>query len=136
MGRVTPTCVALVLCEAIARSTAGGEASVLRAFEFFEASMLPCLTDPFTVWMQLRNGNGPADMVLVIEHVPPGELETVEIISVKFGLHFTNPNEVVEHEAVFDKGLVFESEGRHRLRLMASGSAIMERDFAVLRTEP
>lgn len=134
MGRVIPTCIAPIMCEAISRPTPTGEAFVFRAFEFFEIVSTPSQVKPFTVWMQLRNGNGPADMRLVVDHVPPGELEPVEVIAVKFSLHFRNPNQVVEHETVFDNGFHFEVEGRYRLTLLANGACLMQRDFTVLRT--
>jgi hypothetical protein len=133
VGKVTPTCIALVLCEAIERPSRGGEASVLRAFEFFEATKLPGEVQPFTVWMQLRNGHGVAAMTLIMEYLPPDDLAPVEIVSVKFSVTFPSPNQVVEHETVMDNPM-FEHEGRYRLRLLANGVPVMARDFAVVRT--
>jgi hypothetical protein len=73
-------------------------------------------------------------MVLSVEHVPPDKLETDIILQVRFTLTFTDPNVVVEYEANFDNGLVFECEGRYLLRLMANGVQIMQRNFQVFRS--
>ena len=134
MGRVIPTCIALVLCEAVSRPAPTGEASVLRAFDYFEVVSSPRLVKPFTVWMQLRNGNGAADMRLVMDYIPPADLDPVEVIAVQFSLQFRNPHQVVEHEAIFENGLLFEVEGRYRLTLLANGACLMQRDFTVVRT--
>jgi len=87
---------------------------------------------PFTIWLQLRNGNGEAAMALVMEYLPPADLVPVEIATVRFTATFTNPNHVVEHEAILEN-LRFENEGRYRLRLLADGVPIMVRDFVVVR---
>jgi hypothetical protein len=137
LGKVIPTCLALVLCDSVKRATRAGEASVLRAFEFFEATRsLPESSRPFTVWMQFRNGNGRAAMRLVVEFVPPGDLDVIEIITVRFSVVFQDPNAVVEHEAVFDNGLVFEHEGRYRVRVVANGVQILRRHFGVFSGTP
>ena len=130
MGAVTPTCLALVLCEAVERPSRGGEASVLRAFEYFEAAKLPGTVQPFTVWMQLRDGNGVALMTLVMEYLPPDDLAPVEILAAKFSLAFTSPNVAVEHEAIMEN-IEFKEAGRYRLRLLANGVPVMARDFTV-----
>jgi hypothetical protein len=122
------------LCEAVSRPTPTGEAFVLRAFDYFEVVSSPRLVKPFTVWMQLRNGNGAADMLIVMDHIPPAELDPVEVIAVQFSLQFSDPNQVVEHEAIFENGLLFEVEGRYRLTLLANGACLMQRDFTVVRT--
>jgi hypothetical protein len=72
-------------------------------------------------------------MRLVVEFVPPGDLEAIEIITVRFSVNFEDPNAVVEHEAVFDNGLVFEHDGRYRVRVVANGVQIMQRNFGVFR---
>lgn len=131
MGKVTPTCIALVLCEAVKRPSGGGEASVLRAFEFFEADNLPGVVQPFTVWTQLRDGNGTAAMTLIMEYLPPDNLEPVELVRVRFNATFTSPHQVVEHESVMDNPR-FEKAGRYRLRLLANDVPVMARDFTVV----
>jgi hypothetical protein len=136
LGKVISTCLALVLCDSVKRPTRTGEPSVLRAFEFFEATGLPGPSPPFTVWMQFRNGNGRAAMRLVVEFVPPGDLDVIEIITVRFSVVFQDPNAVVEHEAVFDNGLVFEHEGRYRVRVVANGVQILRRHFGVFSGTP
>lgn len=134
MGRVIPTCLALVLCDSVRRPSRTGEPSILHAFEFFEARSFPAVTQPFSVWMQLRDGNGPAAMRLLVEHVPSGELRPVVIVPILFTLHFLDPNAVLDHEAVFENGIHLEREGRYRLRLTANGTTIMQRYFIALRT--
>ena len=135
MGRVMPTCLALVLCKSVHRSSRNREPVIVRAFEFFAASSFPAPSGPFTVWMQLRDGNGETAMGLAVEHVPSGALETEEIVTIRFSLNFASPNLVLEHEAVFDAGLPLAREGRYRLRLTAHGVTLMQRYFGVFRTD-
>ena len=61
------------------------------------------------------------------------DLAPEEIATVTFSMTFTNPNQVVEHEAVIDN-LMVDKEDRYRLRLLADGVLVMARDFAVVRT--
>jgi hypothetical protein len=75
-------------------------------------------------------------MGLIIEHVPPGDVEPELVLLVEFGLHFQNPNEVHEHEAVFDRGIVLEKSGRYRLRLTADGISIAHRYFVAQLVRP
>ena len=106
LGRVIPTCIVLVLCEAVGRPTPTGEAFVLRAFDFFEVASSPSRVKPFTVWMQLRNGNGGADMLLVVDHTS-GRPRSCRSVAVQFSLLGIKPGR--RHQAVFDNGLRFRS---------------------------
>ena len=130
VGRVLPTCLALVLCRRV-RRLASGEPVIEEAFEFFEAESLPSDTRPFVVWMQFRDGNGATHMALVAEYLPPNELEPELLVSARFSLHFANPHQVLEHEAAFETGLAVDWEGRYRLRVTADGISIAQRDFTV-----
>jgi hypothetical protein len=131
---VIPTCLALVLCKAVVRRARTAEPVIFHAFEFFEAASLPSPAMPFTVWMQLRDGNGPTAMQLVVEYLPPGILEPEEVVTVRFNLIFSDPNLVLEHEAVFENGLPLEQVGRYRPRLAADRTTIIQRYFGVFRS--
>ena len=130
---MTPTCLALVLCESVERTGPEQRPVIVRAFEFFEAASLPSPSRAFTVWMQFRDGNGRTTMALIVEHVPPHDLEVEAIVVVRFSLDFEDPNVVMEHEAVFETGIPLDHAGRYRLRLTADGITVMQRYFGVLR---
>jgi hypothetical protein len=83
--------------------------------------------------MQFRNGNGATAMALIVEHVPASRLEPDVVVVVRFSLDFRDPNAVLEHEAIFEEGLLLEQEGRYRVRVTAGGATIMERYFSVFR---
>jgi hypothetical protein len=134
IAHVVPTCLALVLCNAVKRAGRGQEPSVDRAFTSFDVLVFPASTQPFSVWLQVTDGNGRAAMQLIIEHVPPGDVEAELVLPVEFSLHFQNPNEVLEHEAAFDGGIVLEKSGRYRLRLTADGISIAHRYFVAQLT--
>ena len=129
MTPVLPKCLALVLCDAVRRKGKAGDPSVVRAFQEFDVASFPATTQPFSVWLQVTDGNGHTAMELRVEYVPPGKVEAHVVLAVAFGLHFRDPNEVVEHEAIFDGGIVLEESGRYRLRLTADGTSIAHRYF-------
>jgi hypothetical protein len=110
--------------------------SVVRAFTSIDVPVFPATTQPFTVWLQVTDGNGHAAMQLIIEHVTPGDVEPELVLAVEFSLHFQNPNEVLEHEAVFDGGIVLEKSGRYQLRLTADGISIAHRYFVAQLARP
>jgi len=122
-----------VLCKRV-RRVRTGEPIIEEAFEFFEARDFPVRAEAFTVWMQFRDGNGRTAMALVIEYVPPGDLDAEEIMVARFTLEFENPNTVLEHEATIHAGLPLEREGRYCLRVTADGTTIMQRYFGAFRS--
>lgn len=130
MARVVPTCLALVLCDAV-RRPADGEPTIVRAFAVFDVPTLPTMSPPFTVWIHLTDGNGTTAMTLIIEHLPPGELEPELVVPIPFTKDFVNPNDVMEHQAIVDGGIYLEKSGRYRLRLTADGTTIVHRYFIV-----
>jgi hypothetical protein len=120
----------------VRRTGSDAEPVIVRAFEFFEAPSFPTATGPFTVWIQLRDGNGSTAMSLVVDHMPAHDLEPDEIVTVRFNLNFRSPNVVLEHQAIFDAGLPLNHEGRYRVRLSADGVTVMQRYFQALRRQP
>ena len=135
MPGVVPMCLAMLMCRGVTRDARTGEPVINRSFEFFEAEFFPMQSEPFAVWMQLRNGNGVTPLALTVEYVPSARLEPEVVVAVKFTLHFEDPNAVLEHEAAFDNGLHFQQSGRYRLRLATGGAAIVQRDFRVFRSQ-
>ena len=129
MAAVVPTCLALILCESVRRSASTGEPSIVRAFETFPVRGFPAKTQPFSVWMQLTDGNGRSTMSLIVEHVPPDSVEAEEVALIRFTQTFRDPNLVLEHEAILEDGIELEKVGRYRLRLEADGVTIMQRYF-------
>lgn len=130
MARVVPTCLALVLCDAV-RRPAGGDPTVVRAFAVLDVPMLPTMSPPFSVWIHLTDGNGHTAMELLIEHVPAGQLEPEVVAGSRFTLTFANPNVVHEHQVFLRDGIYLEKSGRYRLRLTADGTTIVHRYFIV-----
>lgn len=126
---MVPTCLAFILCDAVRRAGRAGDPSVVRAFRSFDIPFFPATTQPFAVWIQLSDGNGPTVMKLVIEYVPPGSLEAEEVLVIEFTKWFHDPNEIVEHDANFNTGIVLERSGRYRLRLTADGIDVAHRYF-------
>jgi hypothetical protein len=131
MARVVPTCLALILCDSVRRPERGGDPSVVRAFVIMDVASVPTESPPFSVWIHLTDGNGPADMGLIVEHVPAGQLEPEEVAASRFTVLFANPNVVLEHEVILDDGIYLEKSGRYRLRLIADGTTIVQRYFIV-----
>ena len=93
----------------------------------------PATTRPFSVWVQLTDGNGVVRMKLVFEHVLPERPAFEVLLTVPFPVRFDNPNVVHEHEAVFEQGIDLPCEGLYRVRLEAGGTTVMQRYF-VART--
>lgn len=131
MARVVPTCLALILCDSVRRTARGGDPSVVRAFVVMEVASVPTESPPFSVWIHLTDDNGPADMELIVEYVPAGQLEPEGVAAIRFTVNFASPNVVLEHEVIMDDGIYLEKSGRYRLRLTADGRTIVHRYFIV-----
>ena len=132
MAGVRPTCLAMVLCDSVESGSETRGTAILGVFhEFNDVDKFPGTTEPFTVWLQVSNGNGPAAMELVVERVPADEPEPDLVVSVRFSLTFTSPNDVLEYRANFPDGINLEEAGRYRLRLAADGATILQRYFVV-----
>jgi len=135
LARVVPTCLALILCEAVKRPKGGDDPSVLRTFTVLNVPALPTATPPLSVWIHLTDGNGPTTIDLCFEHLPAGRLEPEVVAATRVTLNFADPNLVLEHEVVLHDGIYLERSGRYRLRLTADGAPLVHRYFIVqLRT--
>ncbi|HEX5008804.1 MAG TPA: hypothetical protein VFY71_00280 [Planctomycetota bacterium] len=121
-----------MLCDAVKRAARTDDPSVSRAFTVFEVTSLPMATRPFSIWIQLTDGNGWLSMVLVIEHLPSRRLDPEVVVRVEFGLEFQDPNLVLEHVVAFDNGIELAKVGRYRARLAADGVTIAQRSFHVV----
>lgn len=118
-----------MLCDSVARDAISGRATVVGVFQTVELKPFPATTEPFSIWLQLTDGHGRVAMKLVIERVPPDDLECETILRIPFSLKFDNPNLVQEHEAVLRDGLGLEHEGHYRVRLTANETTIQQRYF-------
>ncbi len=121
-----------MLCDAVKRAARTDDPSVARAFTVFEVTSLPIATRPFSVWMQLTDGNGWTSTVLAIEHLPTRRLDPEVVVRVGFRLDFQDPNLVLEHVVTFDNGIELAKVGRYRARLAADGVTIAQRSFHVV----
>ena len=131
---MVPKCLTVVLCDSVRRPEYRGDPTVVRSFEAFEVASFPAITRPFSVWLEITDGNGQTGMELLVEYIPPDTIEPERIVLVPFTLDFRNPNDVVRYEAHFANGIELERMGRYRLRLMADGATIAQRYFVALRT--
>lgn len=132
MAAVVPTCLALVLCDAVTLDPVRRRSTIVGAFQLIVIDSLPATTQPFSVWMQLSGGHGALPMALIVERIASDTLEAERILQVRFTLDFKDPNVVLEHQSVFMDGIRLDAEGHYGLRLTAAGSTIMRRSFAVL----
>jgi hypothetical protein len=66
MPRVVPRCVTLVLCNHIERDRLTGVPTLVGALDLFLLDSFPGTTGPFSVWIQITNGNGTGRMELII----------------------------------------------------------------------
>jgi hypothetical protein len=132
---VIPTCLALILCDDVARDPVKATADLLGAFWTMEAAQLPSANRSFTIWVELTNGNGRVDMALQLAHLKPDRLEDEVLVNVPFSVNFTDPRAVqVYLSRVHD--LQLEEPGDYRVMLTANGRVLLQRYFVVNRSEP
>lgn len=132
MPGVTPTCLALVLCDRVGRVRQSGRASLIGVFQAMTSRFFPMTTKPFSAWMQLYQVNGLVRMRLVIERQLPDVLGCEVIVVVPFTLHCSDPNEVLEHVIDFRNGIGLPCTGAYQARLMAGDVTIMTRPFVAV----
>jgi hypothetical protein len=126
---VLPTCLALVLCDAIERD-ATGSATLSGIFQAISVERFPAKCRPFCVWLQVTNGHSMLSMRLRLEHVSTDRIESEPIAEARFTLRFDDPRQVLEYESRWDT-IVLDREGDYQLTLLAAGAAIMRRHLVV-----
>jgi hypothetical protein len=129
MMTITPTCLAMVLCDSVEPASESQGPSIMGVFNEFEIDRFPGTTEPFTVWLQVTNGNGPVAMELIVERIPAEVPEPDLVTVVGFSMTFEGPNDVLEYRSNFADGINLEEAGLYRLRLTADGSTILQRYF-------
>lgn len=134
MTGVTPRCPALVLCDSVWRDPISGRVTLVGVLQAFEVDSFPANTPPFSVWLQVTDGNGRLAIQLVLQYLPTDSLDAETIVAVSLSLNFDDPNAVREHVSRFEAGIALKSEGRYRMLLTADDTTIQLRDF-VARTK-
>jgi hypothetical protein len=131
MPPVRPTCLALVLCDAIDRE-ASGRASLSGVFQDVTVERFPATCPPFSVWLQVTNGHGAVSMRLRLEHVPSDTFEAELVAEARFSARFDDPRQVLEYATRWDR-IHLDHEGDYRMTLLADGTAIMHRYLVATR---
>lgn len=132
---VLPTCLALVLCDAVVRHSETGKSDIVGAFWEVWMQSFPGRTDPFTIWVVLTNGAGRMTMRLRIEHLPPDRLEEEPIVDIRFTMEFTDPRVVRMYVGSID-GLALDSPGLYRMTLTAHDATLVQGPFVARQIEP
>ena len=129
MGGVRPTCLALVLCDRVGQVSQSGRASPVGVLHTMSAGSFPTITQPFSAWMQLTQGNGHVAMALVIERLLPERLDVERLLVTPFSLHFADPNVMLEHRIRFETGIQIPCPGAFQASLTADDATILIRPF-------
>lgn len=132
---VRPTCLALVLCDAVVHRPDTGKSDVVGAFWSVQMQSFPGLTDPFTLWVVLTNGAGRVTMRLRIEYLPQDRLEEEPIVDIRFTMEFPDPRVVRMYVGRID-GLALGSPGLYRMTLTAHDATLVQGPFVARQIEP
>jgi hypothetical protein len=131
MPPVRPTCLALVLCDAVERD-ASGRATLSGVFQAITVGRFPAKYPPFCVWLQVTNGHGALSMSLRLDHVPSDRIEIEPVAEARFSLRFDDPRQVLEYATRWDR-IHLDHEGDYRMTLLADDTAIMHRYLVATR---
>jgi hypothetical protein len=132
MPPVRPTCLALVLCDAVERD-ASGRATLSGVFQDVTVERFPAIWGPFCVWLQVTNGHGMLSMRLRLEHVPSDRIEIEPVAEARFSFRFDDPRRILEYDSRFHN-IVLYLDGEYRMTLLEDGIAIMRRSLVVSRS--
>ena len=132
---VRPTCLALVLCDRVERHTSLLKATIHGVLDVFDLAAVPGPTQPFTIWVQVVDGNGVVPLKLQIARVRPDDPSFEVVAETQITLVFEDPRDVRDHVATFPDGIWLDHEGDYRLTLTAhlSGMVLAQRYFSATR---
>jgi len=131
---VTPSCLAIVLCDYVIEDKATNNKSLIGLFNRINASNFPCQHPRMVIFISLTDGRGKTDLEVFIEKSE----DRREIFKAEGKVDFNDPNHVID--IVFDlRGVAFEEPGSFFVGIRSSsGSLIGERLFHVhhVKAEP
>jgi len=128
----SPSCLALLVCDAVITDRGTGKVSILGTFNEVLADGVPVLVPQLTVYAELSNGHGEATVILRISRAAPERVEGVGDILGRtlnvweFPLVFDNPLHVYNlHITAMNLYLV--DFGLYRISVEVDGLSLMER---------
>ncbi len=129
-SRPLPECLAIILCDAIAREESSKKLTVSGVFNNIVASEFPARHRKMFVLLTLAGGWGEYELSLHIQH----EETALDLLEFKGPFTMDDPSEVADLDVEIED-LLFPEPGRYCVCLSVDGTIIKQRPFAVRISE-
>ena len=126
-GGVTPYPLAMVVCDAVCRDSAG-KLTLVGTFGLIAATDFPAKHPAFTIYVSLTDGHG---IVRLRVQLVDTDEQREPVFEIDGEVSFEDPRAV--HEICFEiKNIVIPAPGEYRLKLFANNEFLIERRIVVV----
>ena len=129
IGRETPTCVAIIICNEVIEDKWTNNKTLVGLFNSIGAPSLPANHPRMFIMASLTDGRGEWPFALTIES-PSGQ----PLFKAEGQIRFDNP--LVVHDVVVEvRGLPIPEAGEYRVELLCGQRLLTSRRFSVLQQQ-